>query len=409
MVASWIALRYLVSKKSHAAVNIISRVSLAGIAVASAAIVVVLSVFNGFTDLAMSRLGLLDPDVKVVAEEGKVIADGDSLARALSGLGFVVAATPTVEEQALAVVGDRQMPVRLKGVVREAYDSVSRFSTTLIAGTPWLVADAGRSASLSVGAANSLRALVGEDGAGVGLYVPRRLGRFNPANPAASFRRDSVAAASVFRTDQAEFDTDMVITDLATVRGLLDYTTEATSVEVRVAPGASVADVGRMLGPGLKALDRVEQEAESFRMISVEKWIAFMLLGFILVIASFNIISSLSMLILEKESGSATLRALGASPAMIKRIFVIQGWMITVAGGAVGAIAGVVLCLLQQHFEFIKLSGDAAVMSVTAYPVRVDAADLAAVAALIILTGLLTSAVATSGRIPGASSGTTNK
>lgn len=400
MVAGRIALRYLVSKKSHAAVNVISKVSVAGIGVASAAIVVILSVFNGFSDLAMSRLGLLDPDVKVVATSGKVIVNGDSLAAVLSACDFVNAATPTLEEQALAVVGSRQMPVRLKGVDRVAFDSVSRFSSTVIAGDPW-GPGGGRSMSLSVGAANALRAMVGEGGSGVGIYVPRREGRLNPANPAASFRHDSIAAASVFRTDQAEFDTDLAVTDLDIVRRLLDYTTEASAVELSLADGATADDVAGALGPGLKALDRVRQEEESFRMISVEKWITFLLLWFVLIIASFNIVSSVSMLIIEKESGSATLRALGAPVAMIKRIFAIQGWMITVAGGIAGAAAGVALCLVQQYFGFIKLGGDAAVMSVSSYPVRVDPADLAAVAGLIVLTGAVTSAIATVSCRPG--------
>lgn len=402
MVAARIALRYLFSKKTHNAVNVISVISVAGIAVATVAIVVVLSVFNGFSWLAGSRLSLLDPEIKVEPAQGKVIADGDSLAAVLQRLPAVAAAVPVVEDQALAIARDRQVPVRIKGVPYDRYDSVTCFRNTVIAGEAWNEYWRGApAASLSVGVANSLHAIVGVE-QWVGLYTPRRRGRINPANPAAAFRSDSVAVGSVFRIDQAEYDNDYVVVDISVARRLLDYTAQASAVEVALVagadPGTSVTAIKEVLGSGYRVKTRIEQQASSFRMIQVEKWITFMLLGFILVIASFNIISTLSMLIIEKEGSILTLRSMGASTGMIRRVFAIQGWLITVAGGMAGAVVGVVLCLLQQWFGLIKLAGDPSAMSITVYPVKVEPADLLTVIGLILVIGILTSMVAV--RIP---------
>lgn len=400
MTALRIAFRYLFSKKQHNAVNVISIVSAAGIMVATMAIVVVLSVFNGFTQLAMDRLGLLDPDVKVEPATGMTVTNGDSLAGAVSAIPGVAIAIPVIEHQALAVYDRRQMPVRLKGVPVSEFDSVTGFGSTIIAGMPLSEGTYGiPGASLSVGVANTLRAMTGNGtGPWLGLYAPKRTGRINPANPMSAFRTDSVEVMSVFRIDQAEYDADYIITDIDVARNLFAYTTEASAIEIRLADDE---DAGRMinvlrqhLGPDYTVKGRVEQQAQSYRMIQVEKWITFMLLGFILVIASFNIISTLSMLIIDKEGSIATLRALGAPQVMLRRIFAIQGWLVTVAGGISGAIIGVALCLAQEHYGLIKLGGDPAAMSINTYPVHVEGADMLVVTGLLIAVGAITSTVA---------------
>lgn len=400
MTALRIAIRYLFSRKQHNAVNVISLISAAGIMVATMAIVVVLSVFNGFTQLAMDRLGLLDPDVKVEPATGMTIANGDSLAGAIATMSSTVShAIPVIEHQALAVYDRRQTPVRLKGVPVEAYDSVTGFASTLIAGMPLSAGTYGMpGASLSVGTANTLRALVSNGtGPWLGLYAPKRLGRINPANPMSAFLTDSVEVTSVFRIDQAEYDADYIITDINVTRHLFSYTTQASAIEIKLKPDtdtqSAIRELNSRLGPDYTVKSRVQQQAQSFRMIQVEKWITFMLLGFILVIASFNIISTLSMLIIDKEGSIATLRALGASQGMLRRIFAIQGWLITMAGGLLGALAGVILSLIQEHYGIIRLGGDPAAMSITTYPVHVQASDLIVVTGLLIIIGAVTCAV----------------
>ena len=249
-----------------------------------------------------------------------------------------------------------------------------------------------RYASLSVGMAIALGARPGYYDY-LALYTPRRTGRINPANPMGAFRSDSLIVGSVYQVEETAYDTDGVIVPLETARNLFDYTAEATSLAVALRPGftenESAAEVGKALGDRYRVLTRLQQESESFRMISVEKWITFLMLAFILVIASFNVISTLSMLIIEKTPNMATLRALGASETTIRHIFVWEGWLISMLGGIAGIVLGVILCLAQQWGGFIKLNGDPSKLSISTYPVAVELTDILAVAALIFVTGLL--------------------
>lgn len=227
------------------------------------------------------------------------------------------------------------------------------------------------------------------------IYTPRRLGRINPANPSSSFRGDSLLVSGVFQAEQSEFDTDLVLIPLEISRRLLDYTTEATAIEIKTSGAVENVKKAVMsaIGDGYAVKNQMEQQEQSFKMISVEKWITFFLLAFILIIASFNIISTLSMLIIEKDENIRTLYALGASQQMISRIFVLEGWLISLAGGMAGIIVGVLLCLAQQYGGFITLGGNHEAMTITAYPVRVEAIDLAAVFLLTAFIGGVTSMV----------------
>lgn len=395
MVSLRIALRYLFSRKSHNAVNVISIVSMAGVAVATAAIVCVLSVFNGFTDVAISRISLIDPELKVSPAAGKLIADADSVASTVRGVDGVAAATPVVEEQALAMFAGRQMQVDIIGVP-ESYNTYMSLDSTIIDGTfslsdPYTALPA---SVISVGTAMRLGAYP-MAAVPLSLYVPRRLGRINPANPLSAFRTDSLAIAGVFEVNQSEHDAQKIYIPLATACRLLDMDSEATSVHVVLDHDASISAVQkalrRALGPGYSVSNRLEQERESLRMIAVEKWITFLMLAFILLIASFNVISTLSMLIIEKADNMATLRAIGAPPSIIRRIFLCEGWLITVIGGLAGTVLGLILCLLQQRYSLITLGGDASLLSITAYPVRVSLSDILLVALLVAAVGWLMS------------------
>lgn len=396
MLTLRVALRYLFAKKSHSAVNIISIISVAGVAVATLAIVCVLSVFNGFADLAGDKLSQLDPEIKVYPISGKVIADADSLSSVLREIPGVVVASPTIEENALAVYGNRQMPVVIKGVT-EDYDKLTSIRSIVKEDGTFKLSDSLHSyATLSVGVAMNMQAYPGFYDF-MGIYTPKRRGRINPANPMSSFRSDSLIVGGVYQVEQPEYDTDMVLMPLDAVRQLLDYGTEASAIELKTTDDANVDDVisaiKRVVGEEYTVKNRIEQQETSFRMIEIEKWITFLLLAFILVIASFNVISTLCMLVIEKDADIAILDALGATRRQISGIFLTEGWLITLIGGVAGIISGVVLCVAQQLGGFIKLGGNHSVMSIDAYPVRVSPVDIVVVFVLVAVTGLVTAMV----------------
>ena len=395
MVSLRIAIRYLFSKKTHNAVNVISLISLAGVAVATMAIVCVLSVFNGFSDLSAAHLSLLDPDLKITPLEGKSISSVDSLISEIEQIDGVDVAIPTIEEQALAIYGDRQMPVMIKGVPSE-YENTTDIKSIVIDGDFCLTDSIASYATLSVGAAIGLGATPSFYRY-LGIYMPKREGRVNVANPMTAFRSDSLIVAAVYQVAQAEYDTDMVLLPLENVARLLDYDDEATAIEVKLKSSANLSKVApqmqTILGDGFVVKDRLRQQEQSFRMIEIEKWITFLMLAFILIIASFNIISTLSMLVIEKSENIYTLHSLGATSTMISRIFMLEGWLISIVGGIAGIIIGVILTLAQQWGGFIKLSGDPSALSIDHYPVRLDVMDLFVVMGLVIVIGFFTAQI----------------
>lgn len=398
MLALNIARRYLLSRKSHSAVNIICGVAIGGVSVAIMAIVVVLSVFNGFASLAEKQMGLFDADLRVEPAAGKTIAGADSLAARVAAMPQVAAAVPVIDERALAVSPSAQMPVRLKGV-GAAFADVTDMDSIIVDGAYAVDSVYGYGpAHLSVGVAGYM-GLSPRVGNIVGVYVPRRVGRINPANPATAFRGDSLAVRSVWQTQRPDYDGDRIIVPLATARRLLDYENgEASAVEIRLAagadPDAEAARLSAALGDSVRVLTRARQNADSFRMIAVEKWLTFLLLVCILAVASFNIVSTLSLLVIEKRDNMATLRALGASRAMTRRVFMWQGALIALCGGLLGSVLGVALSLGQQHFGWVRLNAEADALTIQVYPVEVHASDLLVVAA-VVAVGAVASALVT--------------
>lgn len=390
-----IALRYLRSKKSHSAVNIISIVSVCGVIVATAAIVCVLSVFNGFSKLIHSKLSMLDADIAITATLGKTIADADSVAAVARGVAGVEMALPVVEDNALAMFFNYQMPVTLKGVPN-GYDSLTNIRGTIIDGKYLLDDGISQYSVIAIGPALSLN--VRPDYLKmVSLYTPRRRGNINLANPATALRSDSVFVSGVFQIEQNKYDRNTMFVSIEMARRLFDYTTQATAVELRLAPGANepavMAALTDALGEQYVVKNRLMQQAEAFRMVNIEKWVTFLLLGFILVIATFNVIGALSLLIIEKTDSIDTFRNLGASNKLISRIFVMEGWVISFTGTVLGIALGLLLCLLQEHFGLIEMQGNAATLIITAYPVAVQWTDVLVVLALSLAVGALTSLV----------------
>ena len=390
-----IAWRYLMSKKGHQAVNIISIVAVCGVVVATAALICVLSVFNGFSGLIMGRLAMLDPEVAVTATMGKTVNVADSVIDAVSAVPGVERAIPVVIDQALAMYAQYQMPVRLKGVPDD-YNKMNDMDSLIVDGQWCLRDDVSRYAV--AGAGPAIRLNVRPDFLGmVNFYAPQRQGRVNLANPMGAFRVDSLFVSGIFQLQQNSYDADLIYVPLDMARALFDYDTQASQIEVRLARGANeqrVMDgISKVLGSGYQVKNRLMQQREAYRLVNIEKWMGFLLLAFILVIATFNVISTLSLLIIEKDSSIATLRALGANDRQISKIFVLQGWLITLVGAVTGVIIGLVLCLCQQHFGWLRLSGDPATMIISAYPVAVEWTDVLVTFALVAVVGLLTSLV----------------
>ena len=390
-----IAWRYLVSKKGHQAVNIISIVAVCGVVVATAALICVLSVFNGFRGLIMGKLAMLDPQVAITATVGKTVNDADSVIDVVTAFPGVERAVPVIEDQALAMYAQLQMPVRIKGVPDD-YNTMNGMDSVIVDGQWKLRDQVSRFAVAGVGPA--VRLCVRPDFIGmIRIYAPQRQGRVNVANPMGAFRQDSLFLSGIFQLQQNSYDADLIYVPLDVARDLFDYESEATQIEVKLAPDANERQVmdaiGQALGDGFQVKNRLMQQHEAYRLVNIEKWMAFLLLAFILVIATFNVISTLSLLIIEKDDSIATLRALGANDRQISRIFVLQGWLITLTGAITGVVIGLVLCLMQQRFGLLRLSGDPANMIISAYPVEVQWLDVAITLALVAAVGLLTSMV----------------
>ncbi len=389
-----IALRYLKSKKTHSAVNIISIVAVCGVLVTTAAMVCVLSVFNGFSGLIGEKLAKLDPELVVNAATGKTIADADSIARLISEVDGVEMAVPTIADQGLAVYDNFQMPVIIKGVP-DNYNLITDIDDVIIDGDFMLDDGVAQYAVLSVGVALQLRVRPGFVG-GIRIFAPKRMGSINLANPAGAFRTDTLFAGGVYQVDQNEYDRDMLIVPISVARFLFNYRTEATDVEISLSPGADESRVMQeltdKLGDGYTVKNRLMQQAYSFRMVNIEKWVTFLLLGFIMIIATFNVIGTLSLLIIEKDESITTFRNMGATNKQITRIFVTEGWLISLAGAVGGIAIGLLLCWIQQTFGLIELQGATEMLVIKQYPVEVQATDLLVVFSAVAIVGLLTSA-----------------
>ncbi|MDE7408467.1 MAG: ABC transporter permease [Muribaculaceae bacterium] len=374
-----IALRYLLGKKSHSAVNAIAIVSVAGVAVATAAVVCVLSVFNGFQSVLTERMDTLSPDLMVSPKVGKTMENGDSLAAEIRKIKGVDVATPTLTDNALAFYDGRETPITLKGVVPDEYSKVTAIDSLLMAGGSTLQkAGTSNPALLSIGLAYKLSMF--DYSQPLMVFAPKRTGRFNPANPAAAFVMDSVYVADVFQSMQDTYDENSIFTDISFVRDLLLYDLEATAIEIKCAPGTDqdrlLDDISAMIGPEYTVKNRLMLQEVNFRMVQIEKWMTFLLLFFILVIASFNIVSTLSMLVLEKQDSMQTMSAIGMNRKGIASVFRWESVLVSLIGAVIGLVSGALLCLLQEQFGFITIANSGMEGIPMAYPVRLEITDL---------------------------------
>ncbi|MDD5184511.1 MAG: ABC transporter permease [Paludibacter sp.] len=384
-----IARRYLFSKKSHNAINIISGISATGVGVGTMALVCVLSVFNGFESLIADMFSTFDPDLKITLAEGKNFDVNSPELNEVRKLKSVAYFTEVVEENALLRFKDKQMPATIKGV-SDDFSKMTRIDSIMYDGKFQLYDGAFQRAVPGVGVASIL---------GLGahfidpliIYAPKRTGKINLLRPETSFNQIGTFISGIFSVKQLQYDDHYVLVSISLARELFEYDkNKVTSVELKLTSPLDQEKVQKqiqaILGDRFQVKNRYEQQESFFKIMQIEKWITYLILCFILLIASFNIIGSLSMLIIDKKADIETLRDLGANNQLIKHIFLFEGWLIAAVGALGGIGIGAMLCLLQEHFGFLKLGSG---YVVDAYPVVTNWLDMVLVFVTVLTMGFL--------------------
>lgn len=388
---SHIAWRYLFSKKGHNAINIVSGVSAAAVAVVTAAMVCVLSVMNGFGVLVEQLFSEFDAPLLVVPAEGKTFRTDTLPILSLYERTDIACVSEVLEETALIRYKEHQLPARVMGV-DSLFTQTSRIDT-LISDGFYSVWDGGFDrAVLGRGLASQIGINAHFTGA-LHLYAPRRTGTINLMRPDLSLQHEHAFIAGTFAVNQIEYDDQLMLVSLPLARRLFCYDDHTVSA-LRIAANDKSeirnlkSQISKTLGANYRVLDRYEQQADFFRILRMEKWLTVLLMVFILLIASFNLVGSLSMLILDKREDIRILSHLGADEPTIRRIFLLEGWLISSLGAFCGLILGVLLCLGQQHFGWLKL-GTGAEYVISAYPVQVQAPDILLVALVVLALGFI--------------------
>ncbi len=389
----FIARRYLFSKKSTHAINVISGISVIGVAVATMALVVTLSVFNGFHDMVASFFTSFDPQLKIVPVKGKTVPSDDPLLTKVKQLPQVEVAMECVEDQALAVYQGRQAMVTIKGV-EDSFSQLTHINEILLGDGQFELHAADMSYGiLGVRLAEQLATGYSFKET-IKIYAPRREGQLNMANPLEGLMEDELYSPGVlFNVKQARYDKNYILTDIAFARRIFEQQGMLSALELRLKPGSNFesvkSDIKQIVGDSYYVRDRFEQQDDTFKIMKIEKFIAYIFLTFILMVACFNIIGSLSMLIIDKKDDVVTLRNLGANDKQITRIFLFEGRLISAIGAALGICLGLLLCWLQQTYGFVKLGSSSGSFVVNAYPVSVHPEDIILVFVTVLVVGFL--------------------
>ncbi|HML65912.1 MAG TPA: FtsX-like permease family protein [Dysgonomonas sp.] len=391
-LALHIARRYLFAKKSHNAINIISMISVCGITVATMALVCALSVFNGFTDVVANTFSAFDPELQITPAKGKVFDPTSKKIEEIKALPEIEFTSESLEDNALIKFADRQEPIILKGVSAN-FINLANVNNLIIDGKFSLREGDIENGVIGAGMAMFLGVRAGFLDP-VELYAPKRNERINLANPATAFTQSEVFVSGVFALNQQKYDDQMFIVSIDLARELFHYDKEISSLDIKVKDGYNVDKVHNkiksILGKDeLLVKNRFEQQADLYRMVNVEKWVTFLILCIILIIAVFNVIGSLTMLIIEKDEDVRILKSLGANNTLITRIFLFEGWLITFVGAVVGVTLGLTLCLLQQYFGLLKLGNTPGAFVIDAYPVSVQALDIVLIFVTVSIIGFL--------------------
>ena len=389
----FVARRYLFSKKSTHAINIISAISMVGVAVATMALVIVLRVFNGFHDLVATLFTSFDPQIEISPAKGKSAPCDDPILSKVLALPEIDVATECVEDIALAVYNGNQKMVRIKGV-DDNFTELTHINDILL-GNGQFDLHAG---NLEYGTPGVM--LAQEMGLGarwngyLHIYAPVKDGQIDISDPTQGFVVDSlISSGVVFCVKQSKYDRHYIVTSTTFARNLFGMQGMLTSLELRLKDGSNFNDVKKKIqdicGDKYTVRDRFEQQEDTFRIMQIEKVIAYIFLTFILIVACFNIIGSLSMLIIDKKDNIVTLRNLGATDRQITRIFLYEGRMISAIGAVVGIALGLLLCWLQQEYGIVRMGDSDGTFVVNAYPVSVHYSDVLSIFITVLAVGWL--------------------
>lgn len=387
-VPLYIARRYLISKKSHQIINIISAISVAGVTIGTMALVIVLSVFNGFQDLVVTLFNSFNPDLQITAVAGKTFIPDSLAVHRIRQVPGVISLAEVLEENALMKYRDKQYIVTLKGVPAD-YGSMSRLDTMTVEGRFILHSENTDFTVLGYGVAYYLDARLNDYLNPISVFVPARSAAPGSAE---SFRQEVIFPSGFFSIQQ-DFDVKYALVPIGFARNLLDYSREVTSLEIKILPGSDAQAIKKqaeaLMGGNFTVKDRFEQQEFIYKIMKSEKWAIFLILAFILLIATVNVIGSLSMLILDKRKDIAVLRSLGAGERTIRRIFLTEGLFISFAGAILGMVLGAVVCWIQMRFGIVKLGSPDSTFVVSAYPVSMQPVDFILVFLTVIAIGFL--------------------
>ncbi len=386
----FVARRYLFAKKSHTVINIISGISVFGVAVGTMALIIVLSVYNGFDSLIKSVYSSFDPDLKITAAEGKVFDPTLSVLDSIRYFEAVEMVCHTLEENVLLEYEERMYPAVIKGVPLN-FSEMTGIDTMMRDGK--FVVNDGHRDKLVMGMGVSYYLSVGLHFLSpVKVYVPKRSGKVS-MNPRRAFNTERIFPSGIFSVQQ-DIDSKYVITSLDFVRRLLNYPVDVSALEIKLKPGADSDEVQDMIataiGSNYVVKNRYQQHELLYRVMKSEKWAIYMILTFILIVASFNIIGSLSMLIIDKKNDLPTYKSMGMRAEQIKKVFLYEGWMISIGGALVGIVLGALVCLLQIKFGLLKLNSSGSFL-VDNYPVKMEVVDFIGVFGTVVLIGVLAS------------------
>lgn len=388
----YIAKRYLFSKKKHNAINIIAGVSVCGVTLATIALVCTLSIFNGFQEIVTEFFTAFDPELKISAKQGKFFSVEEEKIKSLKAFPEIEVWTETLEEQALVQYKNRQTMVTIKGVT-DNFQKLTSIDSLLYGTGSFTLQDEVVNYGIMGGE------LVGTLGTGISpidplhIYAPKKGARINMANPTTAFNQDYLYSPGVvFVTNQSKYDATYILTSLAFAQKLFAQDNKVSGIELKLKDKKHINKVKKqieqVLGEDFIVQNRYEQQADIFRIMEIEKFVSYLFLTFILAIACFNVIGSLSMLILDKQEDVNTLRQLGANNQLITRIFLFEGQLISFSGSIMGIILGVTLCLLQQHFGLLSLGGSGQFI-VDAYPVSLHFGDVCLIFITVVVVGFV--------------------
>ena len=386
-----IAWRYLFAKKQFNAIHVITAISSIAVGVVTAAMICVLSVMNGFGTLVEDMFSQFDPDMRITATTGKSFSISQEQKDRLTALPSIDLISETISETALIEFNDKQTPIQIMGV-DSAFAKITQIENIITDGSYEVYDGAFDRAVLG-------QVLAWKIGIGarfvqsIQIYAPKREGKVNMLRPDMNFNRETCFISGIFSVNQQKYDENLMLVDIGLTRRLLEYSdNEITSLEVSIADGYNTSkakrEIQEVLGEGYTLQDRYEQQEDFFRILRVEKLLTTLLLVFILLIATFNGIGCLSMLIIDKQKDIQTLSHLGASDNMIRKVFLLEGWLVNTIGALGGFVVGLGICLLQEHFGLLKL-GNGEEYVISSYPVAVQGWDIVVVALMVLLLGAL--------------------